>query len=234
LWPSIRYKTNRQRDGQSVANATYKKGEVYFVKKILFSLLALAMITTVSFGQTLGGSSAINMSVTVNKYIETMPAKNWNLGGTFRAFGTEIAMAGSETYNLAYANCGFSVTVSGSNLVPETKPRFAMQESGAHASGFDTLPTWWILSIVTNGDYDSLFPLGALEAQAFPFSKNYTETPHNGQVGLMLFAWVNNQFGSAPDLPTIRGTSINPAYSIRDSADSGLYKCAMVVTLTAL
>jgi len=204
------------------------------MKKVLFALLAIVMIATVSFGQTTGNTT-IKMTLTLDKYIEVVPGPlDWDLGITNHFWASEWAMASSPSWDLAYANCGFTATVSGENPASEHKPRFAMPEVGPHASGFDTLPTQFMIAFTTNGVSDVMGPLGFLAAEAFPFSKNYTEAPHNGQVGLMMTAWVNHTFGTNPDLPTIRQTLINPGFSIRDSADAGIYTCSMVVTLTAL
>jgi hypothetical protein len=201
------------------------------MKKILVILAAIVLTAGMPFGQT--QSTTFNLSLYLNEYIETMPGPvAVNLGTTGHRSDFDAEMYGMielTPWDFAYANCPFRATFTGDNPAGEGKPRFARQETGAHASGFDTLSTriWFSFWI------DGVRNVGVSDAYAFPYSWTFAEAPHNGQVlmGLLIYAnWSDQEDGHVPQ----RHTVINPAFTNRDSADAGLYTCTMVVTLGAL
>ncbi len=208
------------------------------MKKVLSCLFALVLIAGMSFAQGVTDNVQLNLSLNLMPYIETMPGPvDVNLGNTRHNAGYAPSKEwyynfSPQTWNLAYANCPFSVNIAGDNPAGEGKPRFARLETGAHANGYDTIPTLYAIHFTTNGVSDLFFGEWLQGAHQFPHTKNYTEAPHNGQVKMNLDIWANANIAS--EAIPIRGTLINPAFTIRDSADAGIYTCSMVVTLTAL
>ena len=215
-------------------------------KLFMLSAILIAMICFVQ--QTNAQTTAtanLSFGLTVSKYIETTPnVPLLNFGATSqRQFdpNRESLAASSPLWNLAYSNTGFTATISGNNLKGEGKPRFARAEVGTHAGGgWDVLPTSWSIFFTTNGERDAIgglsynnpqAPANRVEAQAFPISKDYLETPHNGQIAMDLSVYVN--CGAESTVP-LRMTLINPAFTNDQSADAGDYACTMLVTLTAL
>jgi len=207
------------------------------MKKLLFGLLALVVMTAVSFGQGSTDNTTITLNLNLMPYIETMNPVTVDLGNT--RHNSSYAPSKEwyydflpQAWNLAYANCPFRVTIAGDNPAGEGKPRFARLETGAHASGYDTIPTLYAINFTTNGVRDLFYGTWLQGAHQFPFSKDYAEAPHNGQVKMELDVWANANIAS--EAIPIRGTLINPAFSDRDSADAGIYSCSMLVTLTAI
>jgi hypothetical protein len=212
------------------------------MKKVFSILFALALIAGMSFAQVITDSTIFNLSMTIDKYIEVMPGPtSWNFGTSSYAFGypnvgREQLYGNTGSWDLAYANCPFKVTISGENLANEHKPRFARLEEGSHSGGYDTLPTFYEIWFMTNGEghnLDTLFyGVWLQNADQFPHTRSYAETPHNGQVKMEMRAYVNSSIAS--ESTPLRTIAINPAFTWQQSADAGTYACSMVVTLTAL
>ena len=215
--------------------------------KRLMSFVAI-MIVAVMFVQTVNaqntGTANFNLSMTVDEYIETTPAPiDFNFGTTFHntlwSVGHEDLFYGSwGEWDLAYANCRFSVTLAGDNPAGQGVPRFAREEVGAHAGGgFDVLNTVYQIGFLTNGvvETDAFGYVWGLGASSFPKTANFTEAPHNGQVKMRMTAHVNSTYHPSKDagIP-LRNTVINAGLTNDQSADAGVYNCTMLVTLTAL
>lgn len=201
--------------------------------------IAMICLTTVVNAQNTG-SSSLSLSMTVDQYIETGPLESWNLGLTSHATGggvgsREQLYSTTKEWNLAYANCGFTVSISGNNPGNQQVPRFARLETGVGASGFDELPTLYNIGITTNNIRTNFFNtlIGANQLHVGGYSKQYPDTPHNGQVKMDMYVRVNSSAahheGSQWAL-----TEINPNFTHQQSADAGLYECTMVVTLAAI
>lgn len=188
------------------------------------------------------GFANFNLTMTVDKYIETTPSPiNFNLGTTLRynsMTSEEIFYGPWGEWDLAYANCPFSVTLAGDNPAGQNKPRFARAEVGTQGTpGFDILNTVYQIGFLTNGavqsdDFGYQWGFGA---SSFPKTANISEAPHNGQVKMRMTAHVNSSWHPSKDagIP-IRQTLINSAFTNDQSADAGDYTCTMLVTLTAL
>lgn len=209
------------------------------MKKI--ALIFAFMIVAVAFTQAQTTASAsFNLSMTVDKYIETTPSPlTWNFGTTSHqvAYGgpMESLYGAMGQWNLAYANCPFAITISGNNGASQGVPRFARQEVGAHGGAWDILPTLYLIQVTTNGVRD-VFSLpnadSRLGAHRFPSTEEYSEAPHNGQVKLDMVSYINSSVAS--EAVPVRKTLIDPNFTNVQSADAGVYECTMVVTLTAL
>ena len=180
--------------------------------------------------------TTFNMKMTVANYIEAMQAVNVNYGTTSHAGNAEALAGTSGMFNLAYANCPFSITFSGQNPAGQGVPRFARAEVGANASGFDVLSTFYELHIGVNGQSIpvSLYDTWGIAARTFPWTQSFTEAPHNGQISMYANAYVNDAAGEGKDGIPQRQTLINPSFGHQDSADAGDYTCTMTVTLAAL
>jgi hypothetical protein len=207
------------------------------MKKVFFVLFVFAAMTTASFAQGTTDSTVLNLSMTLDKYIETMPGPvSWNIGttGYTNAWGParEFVYSPLGQWNLAYANCPFRVSITGDNPAGEGKPRFARQEVGPHANGFDTLPTLYAINFTTNGVRDLFYGTWLQGAHQFPYSKDYTEAPHNGQVFLDISVFVNDTVAS--EAIPVRAIAINPAFTWQQSADAGVYTAQLTITLTAI
>ncbi len=203
-----------------------------------FALIFAFMIVAVVFVQAQTTASAsFNLSMTVDKYIETTPSPlNWDFGTTSHqvAYGgpMESLYGTMGQWNLGYANCPFSVTVAGNNGALQGVPRFARQEVGAHGGDWDILPTLYAINFTTNGVRDLFYGTWLQGANNFPYTKNYAEAPHNGQIKMDMKAYINSSVAS--EAVPVRKTLIDPTFTNIQSADAGVYECTMVVTLTAL
>jgi len=208
------------------------------MKKFL-SFLAIS-IAVICFVQTANAqpsaSTSINLKMTVAKYIETMPnPAELFLGTTTHSGNAEILDGGFRGWNLAYANCPFNLTLSGSNPAGQNVPRFARAEVGANAGGrFDVLNTFYQIHFVTNGvEVNTNTPdQWGTGASQFPLTKEFSEAPHNGQVYMSLIPYVND--ASQKDAWPQRQTLINSGFTADNSADAGDYTCTFTVTLTAI
>lgn len=206
------------------------------MKKIILAfMLVTAMLFVVNAQPS--ANASFNLSMTVSKYIETTPSPlNWNFGSTSHqvAYGgpIESLYGAMGQWNLAYANCPFSVTVAGNNGANQGVPRFARQEVGAHGGDWDILPTLYAINFTTNGVRDLFYGTWLQGAHQFPYTKNYTEAPHNGQVKMDMVSYINSTIAS--EAVPVRKTLIDPTFTNIQSADAGVYECTMVVTLTAL
>jgi len=198
--------------------------------RILIVLAVLLLVGSTCFGQS--KSTTFNLSLYLNEYIETMPGPvSVDLGHTFHYdyFNAETyGMVELNPWDFAYANCPFRVTITGDNPAGEGKPRFARLETGPHANGYDTFSTRYFIGFWINGIYG----YGAADAKNFPYSWEYAEAPHNGQVKMGWSIYVN--WPDLQDSVPMRQTLINPAFTWRDSVDAGVYTCSMTATLGAI
>ena len=206
--------------------------------KKFFGILAIAI--AIGFAQSASAqkSATFNLKMTVDKYIEAMASPvDFNFGTTQHTILKAEELCGNiGSWNLAYANCPFSVTISGNNGANQGVPRFARQETGAHGGDWDILNTVYDINFTTNGVTSSFAGfLGYLGARDFPRTKNYGEAPHNGQIRMDMKAFVNTVANCLLDHGiSIKGTLIDPNFKNSDSADAGEYTCSMVVSLAAL
>lgn len=219
------------------------------MKKVLFSIFAMAIMAFSAQATVPGGqhnSTTFNLKMNVDKYIEAMCGPvDFNFGTTQHVGITKAEELCGKTgsWDLAYANCPFSVTISGNNGANQGVPRFARQETGAHGGAWDILNTVYDINIATNGAETSfnsfdIFGIAVpkpIGAKDFPKTKNFSEAPHNGQVHMSMKAFVNTYANMIFDNGTpLRQTIINPSWTNDKSADAGEYSCTMIVTLAAL
>ena len=212
--------------------------------KKLFGILAIA-IAMVCFVQSANAQvTNFNLSMKVAKYIEVKTgAVSFDFGtATHNVYygapgNMDLYYPATADLDLAYANCPFSVTVSGQNGANQSVPRFARQEVGAHGGAWDVLNTVYQIGIWTNGEVqnDAFGYQWGFGASSFPKTADFTEAPHNGQVRMTMLAHVNSHWQNDKDagIP-IRETVINRGMTNDQSADYGVYGCSMVVTLAAL
>jgi len=207
-------------------------------KEITIVFLVLMIFTfsnIVVANENESDSVNINMSLYLDEYIETMGDVNWYLGETSHHdhHNAEIIYGEEKNWNIAYANCPFSVTIAGNNPKGDNFPRFVREEVDENGSGigrWDSLETLLNPKIIINNE--KISPLGfyGKNASEFPISYDFKEAPHNGQVKLSIKARVNLTTGALPR----RKTEIDPRYIWKDSADAGTYKAKLKVTLCAL
>lgn len=179
-----------------------------------------------------------DFTMTVPAYIETMPSPvSFNFGTAEHNPTTgnlELTNSAKGEWDIAYANCPFSVTITGDNPNGDGIPRFARLESGATSSGYDVLSTMYQIFFTVNGATNrEIFFDGHMQADhEFPHTKTFNDAPHNGQVKMDIQAWVNSSVrtGAVP----MRKTKIDPNMTWDQSADAGEYACSMVVTFSAL
>jgi hypothetical protein len=182
-------------------------------------------------------STTFSLSLDVNKYIQTMPGPvSVNLGTTTHQsyYGNEENYydTAPQSWNLAYANTGFTVTVAGNNPANQGVPRFARLETGTHGNGYDTIPTLYAINFTTNGVRDLFYGTWLQGANQFPYTKQYSEAPHNGQIKMDLDIWANSAIAS--EAIPVRQTNIDPSYTWDQSADAGVYQASLTVTLGAI
>lgn len=179
---------------------------------------------------------ALNLSMTVDKYIETTPGPlSWNLGTTVHSSNGEQIYGVVNEWDIAYANCPFSVTITGNNVANEGVPRFARAEIGANGAPngrYDVLPTLYAINFTTNGNRDLFYGTWLQGAHQFPRTKNFAETPHNGQIKMDMKVYVNATVAS--EIVPRRRTIIDPNMTPEQSADAGNYEATMDITFTAL
>jgi len=210
--------------------------------KKFFGILAIAI--AMCFVQSVNAqkSASFNLKMHVDKYIEVMCSPvNFDFGTTnHNNLGKAEELCGNTgSWNLAYANCPFSVTISGDNGAHQGVPRFARQETGTHGGAWDILNTVYDIDFTTNSETTSFAGLLGIVpfigASEFPKTKNYAEAPHNGQVHMSMKAFVNTYANSLLDhgIP-VRRTLIDPNFKNVDSADAGEYTCTMTVTLATI
>lgn len=179
-----------------------------------------------------------NLSMEVAKYIETAPSPlDFNFGVAIHnpnSKNMELVSSAKGVWNIAYANCPFSVTISGNNAANEGVPRFARQEVGANANGHDVLNTMYQIFFTTNrlAGRQLFYGNWLQEASNFPHTKNFEEAPHNGQIKMDMVTFVNSTKKST--ITPVRKTVIDPSMNWQQSADAGVYECTMQVTFTAL
>lgn len=203
-------------------------------KFYVLATMFVAMFVYTQVAQAQNNPVNINLSMTVDKYIETTESPlSWHVGTTEHIANAEVLNGGLKEWNLAYANCPFSVTITGDNAANQGVPRFARKEEGAHGVGYDVLPTFYKIHFTTNHhDRKSFHDAWKQSALQFPHTKSFDEAPHNGQILMDLQTWVNTA-DNGEGVPQ-RETLINPNFTNSQSADAGVYECTMVVTLTAL
>jgi len=216
--------------------------------KKVFGILVIAIAMCCAQTASAQKSATFNLKMNVSNYIEAMCGPvDFNFGTTqHQSAGYEGLVGNTGSWNLAYANCPFSITISGSNGAGQGVPRFARQETGTHGGAWDFLPTAFDIKIGTNGVNSSFNGLVApgtetfvplpLGANSFPKTQTYVEAPHNGQVHMEMTAYVNEYAagGALFDNVPLRRTQINPNWTNEKSADAGEYTCTMVVTLAAI
>ncbi len=206
------------------------------MKRVLLSMaIVIAAALFVQVNAQTSGSATFNLKMTVDKYIEMLPQPPELFLGTTSHVGNAEFLDGSfRGWDLAYANCPFSLTLAGQNPAGQGVPRFARAEVGPHAGGFDVLNTFYQIHFITNGQEvnTNLPDQWGTGASQFPLTKEFTEAPHNGQVYMSLIPYINSD-GHQDNWPQ-RKTLINPAFTNEQSADAGDYTCTMIVTLTAL
>ena len=205
------------------------------MKKLFILFAAILLVAGMSFAQGLSDTTQFNLSLDMVRYIESLPTVDWFLGTTHytASYGPpRLEIHVGNQWDLAYANCPFQVTISGSNAAGNTIPRFARNEVGTHANGWDILPTTYAIRFLMNGVWNE-FTDWWDGASQFPITKNYAEAPHNGQVKMQMTVEANGTTTPDPGMP-VRQIAINPAFTWDQSADAGVYTCTMVVTLTAL
>ena len=207
------------------------------------AIMAFSAQATVPGGQQ---SATFNLKMNVDKYIEAMCGPvDFNFGTTQHVGITKAEELCGKTgaWDLAYANCPFSITITGNNGANQGVPRFARQETGAHGGAWDILNTVYDIYIGTNGvesSFNSFDIFGIsipklIGAKDFPKTKTFLEAPHNGQVHMSMKAFVNTYINGYIDNGTpLKKTIIDPSYRNGDSADAGEYTCTMIVTLAAL
>lgn len=206
-------------------------------KVFLFLAIMFAVAIFVQVQAQNSDDVTFNLSMTVDKYIETTPGPlNWDFGTTSHqvAYGgpMESLYGAMGEWNLAYANCPFSITVEGDNDAGQGVPRFVRNEVGPTANGYDVLPTLYQIHFTTNGVQDLFYGTWLQGAHQFPYTKSFPEAPHNGQVKMDMKAYINSSIAS--EAVPIRKTLIDPNFTWQQSADAGEYTCTMTVTLTAL
>ncbi|MBD3282127.1 MAG: hypothetical protein GF387_00770 [Candidatus Portnoybacteria bacterium] len=199
-------------------------------KGILVIFTVLLLTVGMSFAQNTD-QVLINLSLTLDEYIECVPGPvDLNLGTTYRS-GNSERMYTTKGLDIAYANCPFSVTIEGDNPAGDGIPRFAREETGPNSNGYDQLRTLYNIKFLMNGqsnDFTDWFDYSGL----FPISKSYTEAPHNGQVHMQMTIDING--GTSHGTVPIRTTEINPAFTWEDSADAGVYEAYLTVTFAAI
>ncbi len=91
----------------------------YKMKKVLLSIFAIAIMVCSVQAIVPGGqqSATFNLKMTVDKYIEAMASPvDFNFGTTQHTILKAEELCGNVgSWNLAYANCPFSLTISGNN-----------------------------------------------------------------------------------------------------------------------
>ena len=215
--------------------------------KKIFGILAIAI--AIGFTQSVNAqkSANFNLKMHVEKYIEVMCSPvSWDFGTTSHKSGYEGLIGNTGSWDIAYANCPFSVTISGNNGANQGVPRFARKETGSHGGAWDFLSTAYDIKIGTNGENNSFngvvapgtstfvpLPLGAKD---FPATQSYSEAPHNGQIHMSMTAYVNEYAagGALFDNVPLRRTQINSSWTNDKSADEGDYACTMTVTFASL
>ncbi len=200
--------------------------------------IGLALLLVFAFaGMALAQDSDsvnIDMEMYVDEYIETMGDTSWDLGTTYHTtnYGpSREQIYESNGWDLAYANCPFSMTVSGNNLAGDGIPTFAREEQGANSNGFDRLPSYYKIFVITNENADE-FTGWVDPSEKFPISKDYSEAPHNGQIRMNMTVQANTTITHS-DIP-LKATLIDPRYTWKDSADAGTYEASLTVTISAL
>jgi len=207
----------------------------------LFTVFAFMAMTANVQAQS-SDNVTLDFVMTVDEYIEVMeaPENATDFGITSHetawGYNNEGLISEIKSWNLAYANCPFDVTIEGNNDMGQGKPRFAREEVGPAAQGYDFLNTAYYIGVFTNGEVqqDNFGWQWAMGAESFPRTGNYDEAPHNGQVELKMKALVNSYNFDEKDVVPVRRTDINPGQDNRASADAGLYSCSMTITLSAL
>lgn len=205
------------------------------------NLMILAVMTFCLFAVSKANAQTdevqFKLSMTVDKYIEAAPGPiNWDFGTTSHSTSwgpSRESLDGTMgEWNIAYANCPFSVTISGDNAAGQGVPRFARKEVGANANGYDVLSTLYQIHFTTNGVRDLFYGTWLQGAHQFPYTKSFSEAPHNGQIKMDMKAYVNSTIAS--EQVPVRATIIDPNYTWQQSADAGVYECEMEVVFTAL
>lgn len=206
------------------------------MKKYIGIALAVLMVLGLAT-MAMSDSQVFKFKCTVQKYIEVNPAfatvsRSMTLPGHGPG-NVPVRSVFGGTYDGAYANCPFSVSLAGHNAVDDNLPILARLE--VNGNGYDRLQTIIQIRYYINlpsgpgwEGYDMDFlsdPEGANTGTWNNQSVSFTNTPHDGEI------YIECQFGSS--LP-----HLTPEFGVNNtwnqSADHGMYKCKVIATLTAL
>ncbi len=199
-------------------------------KRFLVLLMAIGLVTVgMSFAQGVSDSQTFTLTTTVQKYIECRAGMPLTVvdptipgGGVAVHNGSNPAItfytnAGNE---LAYANCPFTVQLSGNNDAGDNLPILARQEVGE--TRFDRLITSIGLQVPNTSVNISFYsdPDGAVSG-TWAGNPSSCPVPHDGEVGAFIY------LGAA--LP-----HLSPEFGIdntwNESADAGTYTCTLTFT----
>jgi hypothetical protein len=206
-------------------------------KLLMLSAILIAMFCFTAAVSAQNNPVQFNLQMTVNKYIETTPNPiTFNYGTTSHSNNAESLDGGGVAgiqWNIAYANCPFNITFAGSGPGSAAQPRFGRAEVGTQGVGIDVLNTFYQIHVITNTVVTGINGDGnwGIAAKEFPYTQSISEAPHNGQVALNMYPYVNT--ASRDNVP-VRQTLINSGFTNDMSADAGDYTCSMVITLAAL
>jgi len=209
------------------------------VKKLLVLCSALFLfigMSFVSFGQK---TQTFDLSATVQPYVEVNPAyANVSQSMTISLPGdgnVPVFSVVTGNFDVAYANCPFSVSFVGDNPADDNIPILAMEEPGA-SMRYDRLQTKIQIEFVinrTNGQIDKernlmdflSNPEGANTGAWTNQTVTFVNVPHDGEI------YMNRRFGaSLPHESPDFGTYLN---TWNQSADAGLYECQLIATYAA-
>ncbi|MGB8953394.1 MAG: hypothetical protein WCC06_12105 [Candidatus Aminicenantales bacterium] len=208
------------------------------MKRFLIFLVAIAMIAGMSFAQGASQTRTLNLNVTVLPYVQLNLAYPATLDfgtisplqlGPSSGEGFEARGAGFWEWfpEFAYANCPYSITLSGNNLAGDGVPVFARQEVGE--TRYDRLVT--ALTFHFTSDY-----AGSMHAMQYnstfiypnPGTWNITlnrPVPHTGEV------FMKPRVG-------VRFPAMTPDFGVKNtwdqSPDAGLYEAQVTITIAVI
>lgn len=147
-------------------------------------ILAMMFATAIFVQAQYSDDVTFNLKMTVDKYIETAPSPiNWDFGLTTHSLanGSHERLYGDNPgeWDLAYANCPFSITIDGDNPAGQGVPRFARLEEGPNTNGYDVAATLYQIHFTTNGNQQLFYGTWLQGAHQFPYTKSFAEAPHN-------------------------------------------------------
>lgn len=202
-------------------------------KKLLVLFVALVLAAGMGFGQGASDSQTFTLTTTVQKYIECRAGLALTVtdppipgGGTAIHNGTypAITFYTNDGNELAYANCPFTVQLSGDNGAGDNLPILARQEVGE--TRFDRLITSIGLQVPGTTVNISFYsdPDGAVSG-TWNGNPSNCPVPHDGEVGAFIY------LGAA--LP-----HLSPEFGVdntwNESADAGTYTCTLTFTYAVI